>query len=34
LSDHYGLMAVGLYSGGAALISMVALALFGKARKA
>ena len=27
LSDHYGLMAVGLYSGGAALISLIALAL-------
>jgi len=34
LSDHYGLMAVGLYSGGAALISLVALALYGKARTA
>jgi len=34
LSDHYGLMAVGLYSGGAALISLVALALFGKAPRA
>jgi len=32
LSKNYGLMAVGLYSGGAALISLVALALFGKAR--
>ena len=31
---HYGLMAVGLYSGGAALISLIALALFGKARTA
>jgi MFS family permease len=34
LSDHYGLMAVGLYSGGAALISLIALALYGKARTA
>ncbi|MBW8743504.1 MAG: MHS family MFS transporter [Sphingomonas sp.] len=34
LSKNYGLMAVGLYSGGAALISLVALALFGKARTA
>jgi len=34
LSDHYGLMAVGLYSGGAALISLIALGLFGKARTA
>jgi len=34
LSKHYGLMAVGLYSGGAALISLIALALFGKARTA
>ena len=34
LSKNYGLMAVGLYSGGAALISLIALALFGKARTA
>ena len=34
LSDHYGLMAVGLYSGGAALVSLIALALYGKARTA
>jgi MFS family permease len=34
LADQYGLMAVGLYSSGAALISLVALALFGKARTA
>jgi MFS family permease len=34
LSDHYGLMAVGLYSGGAALISLIALLLYGKARTA
>lgn len=34
LSKQYGLMAVGLYSGGAALISLIALALFGKARTA
>ena len=34
LADKYGLMAVGLYSGGAALISLIALALFGKARTA
>lgn len=34
LADHYGLMAVGLYSGGAALVSLIALALFGKERTA
>jgi MFS family permease len=34
LADKYGLMAVGLYSSGAALISLIALALFGKARTA
>lgn len=34
LADHYGLMAVGLYSGGAALVSLIALALFGKGRTA
>lgn len=34
LAVKHGLMAVGLYSGGAALISLIALALFGKARKA
>lgn len=34
LATQYGLMAVGLYSGGAALVSLVALALFGKGRTA
>ena len=34
LASQYGLMAVGLYSGSAALISLVALALYGKARTA
>jgi len=34
LAVKHGLMAVGLYSGGAALVSLIALALFGKARTA
>jgi len=34
LARAYGLAAVGLYSGGAALISLIALLLFGKARRA
>jgi MFS family permease len=34
LANHYGLTAVGLYSSGAALISLIALAFFGKARTA